>query len=204
MNNLTPEQHARALEIVQAWDHAHTCRPVWRPTTAEEIQPGWEVRSRDHLGAEATWGVAHLQTDEGGWLTESGSLLSCRGDGWAYETTAPLPEPKPGDMSKITIHDYSIPEVTFEEAYTIARNIFRMISPDFVEKVLLILEDDRAHVADLQDVPRLVAALRGVLRQADALDELAASPIGASYAGALRLGARGIRHAITKALGAES
>ena len=123
MNNLTPEQHARALEIVQAWDriakhpfvaachprtnggtfldailakldaaHAHTCRPVWRPTTAEEIQPGWEVRSRDHLGAEATWGVAHLQTDEGGWLTESGSLLSCRGDGWAYETTAPLPE----------------------------------------------------------------------------------------------------------------
>ena len=37
-----------------------------------------------------------------------------------------------------------------------------------------------------------------------ALDELAASPIGASYAGALRLGARGIRHAITKALGAES
>ena len=75
--------------------HAHTCRPVWRPTTAEEIQPGWEVRSRDHLGAEATWGVAHLQTDEGGWLTESGSLLSCRGDGWAYETTAPLPEPEP-------------------------------------------------------------------------------------------------------------
>ena len=55
-----------------------------------------------------------------------------------------------------------------------------------------------------EDVPRLVAALRGVLRQADALDELAASPIGASYAGALRLGARGIRHAITKALGAES
>ena len=49
-----------------------------------------------------------------------------------------------------------------------------------------------------------VAALRAVPRQADALDELAASPIGASYAGALRLGARGIRHAITKALGAES
>ena len=118
-------------------------------------------------------------------------------------------------MSKITIHDYSVPKVTFEEADTIARNAFghSMISPDFVEKVRLILEDDRAHVADLQDVPRLVAALRGVLRQADALDELAgqadaldelaASPIGASYAGALRLGARGIRHAITKALGAK-
>ena len=56
----------------------------------------------------------------------------------------------------------------------------------------------------LADAPRLVAALRAVLRQADALDELAASPIGASYAGALRLGARGIRHAITKAMGAES
>ena len=55
-----------------------------------------------------------------------------------------------------------------------------------------------------EDVPRMVAALRGVLRQADALDELSASPIGASYAGALSLGARGIRHAITKALGAES
>ena len=55
-----------------------------------------------------------------------------------------------------------------------------------------------------EDVPRMVDALRGVLRQADALDELAASPIGASYAGALRLGARGIRHAITKALEVES
>ena len=56
-------------------------------------------------------------------------------------------------MSKITIHDYSVPKVTFEEADTIARNTFghSMISPDFVEKVLLILEDDRAHVADLQD-----------------------------------------------------
>ena len=55
-----------------------------------------------------------------------------------------------------------------------------------------------------EDVPRLVAALRGVLRQADALDELAASPIGAGVDGALSLGARSIRHAITKAMGAES
>ena len=55
-----------------------------------------------------------------------------------------------------------------------------------------------------EDVPRMVAALRAVLRQADALDELAASPIGSVHAGALSLGARGIRHAITKALGAES
>ena len=174
---------------------------------------------------------------------------------------------------QITIHDYQVPDVTFEEADTIARNVFgnSMISPDFVEKVLLILQDDRARVAGLQDpwvevpegatipegvpyrveypegaaweyvtardwvppltaatlfvrksdllrvapvktrreriieeMPRMVAALRAVLRQADALDELAASPIGASYAGALRLGARGIRRAITKAMGAES
>ena len=59
-----------------------------------------------------------------------------------------------------------------------------------------------AHARD--DVPRLVAALRGVLRQADALDELAAPPIGAGVDGALSLGARSIRHAITKAMGAES
>ena len=64
--------------------------------------------------------------------------------------------------------------------------------------------DDAEFIAHARGEPRMVDALRGVLRQADALDELAASPIGASYAGALRLGARGIRHAITKALGAES
>lgn len=127
-------------------------------------------------------------------------------DGQAADLTRHTHRRRTPAMSKIAVHDYSVPEVTFEEADTIARNAFghSMISPDFVEKIRLILEDDRAHVADLQDVPRLVAALRGVLRQADALDELAASPIGASYAGALRLGARGIRHAITKALGAES
>ena len=104
--------------------------------------------------------------------------------------------------SQITIHDYQVPEVTFEEADTIARNVFghSMISPDFVEKILLIIEDDRAHVADLQDVPRLVAALRGVLRQADALDELAASPIGASYAGVLRVAARSITDTLEEEL----
>ena len=55
--------------------------------------------------------------------------------------------------SQITIHDYQVPEVTFEEADTIARNVFGQstISPYFVEKIRLILEDDRAHVADLQD-----------------------------------------------------
>ena len=71
--------------------------------------------------------------------------------------------------SQITIHDYQVPEVTFEEADTIARNTFghSMISPDFVEKVLLIIEDDRAHVADLQDswveVPEGVTIPKGTL-----------------------------------------
>lgn len=55
--------------------------------------------------------------------------------------------------SQITIHDYQVPEVTFEEADTIARNVFgnSMISPDFADKIRLILEDDRERVADLQD-----------------------------------------------------
>ena len=76
-------------------------------------------------------------------------------------------------MSKITIHDYSVPKVTFEEADTIARNTFghSMISPDFVEKVLLILEDDRAHVADLQDswveVPEGATIPKGVLHRVE-------------------------------------
>ena len=75
--------------------------------------------------------------------------------------------------SQITIHDYQVPEVTFEEADTIARNTFghSMISPDFVEKVLLILEDDRAHVADLQDfwveVPPGATIPKGVLHRVE-------------------------------------
>ena len=76
-------------------------------------------------------------------------------------------------MSKIAVHDYSVPKVTFEEADTIARNAFghSMISPDFVEKVLLILEDDRAHVADLQDfwveVPPGATIPKGVLHRVE-------------------------------------
>ncbi len=75
--------------------------------------------------------------------------------------------------SQITIHDYQVPEVTFEEADTIARNVFghSTISPDFVEKVLLILEDDRAHVADLQDfwvgVPPGATIPKGVLHRVE-------------------------------------
>ena len=72
-------------------------------------------------------------------------------------------------MSKIAVHDYSVPKVTFEEADTIARNAFGQprISPDFVEKIRLIIEDDRAHVADLQDswveVPEGVTIPTGTL-----------------------------------------
>ena len=72
----------------------HTCEPVWRPTTADEIQAGWEVRSRGN-GIEATWGVAHHRDGLGDWYTEAGRLLTYTAAGWTYETTAPAPEPKP-------------------------------------------------------------------------------------------------------------
>ena len=75
--------------------------------------------------------------------------------------------------SQITIHDYQVPEVTFEEADTIARNVFGQstISPYFVEKIRLILRDDRAHVADLQDswveVPEGATIPKGVLHRVE-------------------------------------
>ena len=78
--------------------------------------------------------------------------------------------------------------------------------PDAIPVERVIMPGDAVFIAHArEDVPRMVAALRAVLRQADALDELAASPIGSAGAdGALSLGARSIRHAITKALGVES
>lgn len=75
---------------------AHECPtvPVWRPTTAAEIQAGWEIRSRDRDGFEARWGTAHHWDSDGGWRTEAGALLTSSPNlGWTYETTAPLPEP---------------------------------------------------------------------------------------------------------------
>ena len=74
---------------------AHECPtvPVWRPTTFEEIQPGWEVRSRRSDGSEAAWGVAHHRDDSGDWCTETGIMLTYDAAGRTYETTAPLPEP---------------------------------------------------------------------------------------------------------------
>ena len=74
---------------------SHTCQPVWCPTTREEIQAGWEVRSRYSGGMEATWGVAHRRGADGDWLTEWGRLLTWDDMGWTYETTAPLSAPDP-------------------------------------------------------------------------------------------------------------
>lgn len=74
---------------------SHTCEPVWRPVSLAEIQPGWEVRSRDYNGSEATWGNAHRQDHTGDWWTSAGALLTFGAMGRTYETTAPEPEPKP-------------------------------------------------------------------------------------------------------------
>ena len=77
---------------------AHECPtvPVWRPTTRDEIQAGWEVRSRYFNGLEATWGVAHRRGGEGDWVTEGARQLTWDAHGWTYETTAPLPEAERG------------------------------------------------------------------------------------------------------------
>ena len=75
----------------------HECPslPVWRPTTRDEIQLGWEVRSRYSGGMEATWGVAHRRGAGGDWLTEWDRLLTWDDMGWTCETTAPLSAPDP-------------------------------------------------------------------------------------------------------------
>ena len=82
---------------------AHECQPVWRPTTAAEIQPGWEVRSRGRNGSEARWGVAHHQDGGRNWFTASNALLTLDAAGWTYETTAPLPEPEPWDEALVGV-----------------------------------------------------------------------------------------------------
>ena len=93
-----------AGDVAPRWlavrDHVlavHECPslPVWRPTTRDEIQLGWEVRSRYSGGMEATWGVAHRRGAGGDWLTERDRLLTWDDMGWTCETTAPLPEPEP-------------------------------------------------------------------------------------------------------------
>lgn len=81
--------------------HAHACETVWRPVTRDEIQAGWEVRSRHRSGTESSWGVAHRQDGSGDWYTEAGQLLTYIAAGWTYETTAPLPEPEPWDEALV-------------------------------------------------------------------------------------------------------
>ena len=50
---LTDDGVRRWLAVRDRAFASHTCEPTWRPTTAEEIQPGWEVRSRRGNGSEA-------------------------------------------------------------------------------------------------------------------------------------------------------
>ena len=83
------------LDTTQHLIQSHTCEQAWRPTTAEEIQPGWEVRSRRGSGSEAVWGTVHHQDIDGDWRTEGDILLTYEAAGWTYETTAPLSAPDP-------------------------------------------------------------------------------------------------------------
>ena len=84
---------------------AHECPtvPVWRPTTADEIEPGWEIRSRRRDGFEMNWGTAHHQDEGGDWRTEAGALLTSDSMRWTHETTAPLPEPEPWDEELVGV-----------------------------------------------------------------------------------------------------
>ena len=89
---LTDDDVRRWLAVRDHVLASHECPTVWRPTTREEIQPGWEVRSRDRSGYEMNWGTAHHRDNGGDWRTEAEALLTA-GRGWTYETTAPEPEP---------------------------------------------------------------------------------------------------------------
>ena len=77
--------------------HDHACGPAWRPVTREEIQAGWELRSRRSDGFEATWGIAYHRDSDGDWYTEAGRLLTFADAGWTVETTAAKTEPEPWD-----------------------------------------------------------------------------------------------------------
>lgn len=82
---------------------SHTCQPEWRPTTAAEIQPGWEIRSRYSDGSEATWGTAHYRDNNGDWCTDAETLLTWDETGWTYETTSPLPAPAPDPRIQVVV-----------------------------------------------------------------------------------------------------
>ena len=93
----TDDDVRRGLAVRDHVLAVHECPslPVWRPTTRDEIQLGWEVRSRYSGGMEATWGVAHKRGAGGDWLTEWDRLLTWDDMGWTCETTAPLSAPDP-------------------------------------------------------------------------------------------------------------
>ena len=96
--------------------HAHTCEQ-WRPTTAEEIQQGWMIRSRRVNGTEVSWGVAHHQDSDGDWCTEADSLLTFAEAGWTYETTAPAPAPAQDPRIQVVVDWAREPAAsTYEEA----------------------------------------------------------------------------------------
>lgn len=95
--------------------HTHTCQPAWRPVSFDEIQAGWEIRSRRGNGSEAGWGVAHHQGDDGDWYTETGSLLTFTSYAWTYETTAPAVEPKPDPRIQVVLEWSKEPPVTDHE-----------------------------------------------------------------------------------------
>lgn len=94
---------------------SHTCQPVWRPTNAEEIQPGWEIRARHPDGKEATWGTAHHRGSDGNWRAEKGRLLTWDKAGWTCETTAPAPKPAPDPRIQVVIDWSNEPAGTREE-----------------------------------------------------------------------------------------
>lgn len=99
---------SEAPEIVKVWLaveahilQSHECKMVWRPTTCDEIQAGWEIRSRRYDGKEATWGVAHHQDEDGDWCTASGVMLTLDSMDRTYETTNTMNRP-PAEEALIT------------------------------------------------------------------------------------------------------
>lgn len=72
--------------------------------------------------------------------------------------------------------DYIIPEVTLAEADAITRDIFgdHAATEDLIKRILLILTEDREHVASLQDpwveVPRGAVIPGGVLYRVECSD----------------------------------
>ena len=101
-----PSEAKAWLEVEEFILKSHTCEPVWRPVSLAEIQPGWEVRSRDYDGSEVTWGNAHRQDHTGDWWTSAGALLTFGAMGrTTYETTAPEPDPRVGLLEGVCLRE---------------------------------------------------------------------------------------------------